>query len=89
MGWMTEIQLWQRGSFFVFTTVQTGSGVLGVKWSGHDADHISTSSADVKNEWSCTFTPYFIFMVWCLIMQCICLYDVVLRNFTFILKFLI
>ena len=30
---------------------------IGVKWLGHDVNHSSPSSADVKNEWSYTFAP--------------------------------
>jgi hypothetical protein len=30
---------------------------LGVKWPVHEADHPHTSSAEVKNAWSCTSTP--------------------------------
>ena len=31
------------------------SSFTGVKWSGHDIDHLT--SAKVKNEWSCTSSP--------------------------------
>ena len=29
----------------------------GAKWPGHDVDHSSLSSAEVKNEWSYTSAP--------------------------------
>jgi hypothetical protein len=28
-----------------------------VEWPGHEVNHSSQPSANVKNEWSCTFTP--------------------------------
>jgi hypothetical protein len=34
---------------------------------GHEADHSPPSSAQVKNAWSYTSTPQYIFMAWCLI----------------------
>jgi hypothetical protein len=34
-----------------------GSLSPAVKWRGCHADHSSASSAEVKNEWSCTSTP--------------------------------
>jgi hypothetical protein len=34
-----------------------GGGALGVKRPGREADHPRTSSAEVKNEWSYTYTP--------------------------------
>jgi len=40
---------------------------LGVKLPGREADHSSPSSAEVKNTWSYTFTPQYVFMVWCLV----------------------
>jgi hypothetical protein len=35
---------------------------LGVKWLGHETDHSPPYSAEVKNAWSCTSTPQYIFM---------------------------
>jgi len=40
---------------------------LGVKQPGHEADHSPPSSAEIKNAWSCTSTPPYIFMAQCLI----------------------
>jgi len=34
----------------------------GVKWLGHEADHSPPSSTKVKNVWSYTYTPQYIFM---------------------------
>jgi hypothetical protein len=69
-----------RGRFFCFRhRVQTGSGphpasyptstgdyFPGVKRPGREAEHSPPSSAEVKNEWSCTSTPY-VFLTWCLV----------------------
>jgi len=30
---------------------------IGAKWLGHDVNHSTPSSAEVKNEWSYTFAP--------------------------------
>jgi len=38
-------------------------------WLGHGADHSSPSNAEIKNEWSYTYSPPYVFMVWCLIKQ--------------------
>jgi hypothetical protein len=40
---------------------------LGVKRPGREADHSPPSSADVKNAWSYTSTPQYVFMAWCLV----------------------
>jgi hypothetical protein len=49
--------------------IQWVAGVLslGVKRPGSEADHPLPSSADVKNAWSYTSTPQYVFMVWCLV----------------------
>jgi hypothetical protein len=39
----------------------------GVKWPGCEADHLPSSSTKVKNAWSCTSTPSYVFMAWCLV----------------------
>jgi hypothetical protein len=39
----------------------------GVKRSVREADHSPTSNAEVKNEWSYTSTPPYVFLTWCLI----------------------
>jgi hypothetical protein len=44
-----------------------GDPSLGVKWPGREVDHSPPSSAEVKNEWSCTSTPPYAFMAWCLV----------------------
>jgi hypothetical protein len=31
------------------------------------ADHLPPSSAEVKNAWSCTSIPQYVFMAWCLV----------------------
>jgi hypothetical protein len=40
---------------------------LGVKRPGREADHSPPSSAEVKNAWSYTSTPQYVFMAWCLV----------------------
>jgi hypothetical protein len=44
-----------------------GSLSLGVTRSGREAGHSLPSSAKVKNAWSYTSSPPYIFMAWCLI----------------------
>jgi hypothetical protein len=44
-----------------------GALSLGVKRPRREADHSSPSSAEVKNAWSYTFTPHYVFMAWCLV----------------------
>jgi hypothetical protein len=45
-----------------------GTGVsLGVKLPGREANYSPPSSAEVKNAWSYTSTPPYVFMAWCLI----------------------
>jgi hypothetical protein len=39
-------------------------GVQRVKRLGHETDHLSSSSAEVKNACSCTFTSPYVFMAW-------------------------
>jgi hypothetical protein len=72
---------WRRLGIFLFTTasrtalgptqppIQWVPGVpsLEVKRPGREADHSPTSSAEVKNAWSYTSTPLYVFMAWCLV----------------------
>jgi len=46
--------------------------------SGREANHSPPSSANVKNEWSYTSTPTYVFMAWCLVKYRIRLHGVVL-----------
>jgi hypothetical protein len=39
---------------------------LGVKRPGRGADHSPPPNAEVKNAWSYTSTPQYVFMAWCL-----------------------
>jgi hypothetical protein len=66
------------GNFSLHHRVQNGSGAhpapwvpgalsLGVKRPGREADHSPPSSAKVKNTWSYTSTPQYVFMAWCLV----------------------
>jgi hypothetical protein len=38
-----------------------------MKRSGREADHSPPSNAEVKNAWSYTSTPQYVFMTWCLV----------------------
>jgi len=49
-----------------------------VKWSGREADHSSPSSTKIKNAWSCTSTPPYVFVQERLIKREIRLHGVVL-----------
>jgi hypothetical protein len=40
---------------------------LGVKRPGREADHSPPYSAEVKNAWSYTSTPQYVFIAWCLV----------------------
>jgi hypothetical protein len=40
----------------------------GIKGRGREADHSPPSSIAVKKAWSCTSTPPYVFMSWCLVM---------------------
>jgi hypothetical protein len=51
-----------------------------VKRPGREADHSPLSSAEVKNAWTCTSTPQYVFTVWCLVKH--------RDNFTFIIPLL-
>jgi hypothetical protein len=44
-----------------------GALSLGVKQLEYEADHSPPSSAEVKNEWSYTSTPQYVFTAWCLV----------------------
>jgi len=46
----------------------------GIKQPGRETDHSLPYSAKVKNAWSYTFTPQYVFMAWCLVKH---------RDFTF------
>jgi hypothetical protein len=43
----------------------------GVKWPGHEDNHVPPSSSEVKNKWSYTSTP------------AVCIFSVYKENFTF------
>jgi hypothetical protein len=68
--------------FFLFPTTSRpalglGSLSLEEKQLGHEADHSSPSSTEVKNAWSYTSTSIYVFTM-CLIKHRICLHGVVL-----------
>jgi hypothetical protein len=47
--------------------MDTGGSFPGGKAAGGEADHSPPSSAEVKNAWSYTSTPQYVFMAWCLV----------------------
>jgi hypothetical protein len=68
------------GNFSLHHRIQNGAGVHpasypmgtrgsfpGVKRPGREADHSPSSRAEVKNAWSYTSTPQYVFMAWCLV----------------------
>jgi hypothetical protein len=86
----------QVQGFFLFGIASRPSlAPTGVKGPGRDADHSLPSRAEIKNAWSYTFTPQYVFILRCLIKQKKRLDDVVfsweqvLLYFTFALIFVI
>jgi len=55
----------------------TGLSFPGGKAAGREVDHSPPFCAEVKNAWSHTFTPQYIFLAWCLIKQWMCHHGVV------------
>jgi hypothetical protein len=45
----------------------TGVSFPGVKRPEHEANHSPTAGVEVKNAWSYTSTPQYVFMSWCLV----------------------
>jgi hypothetical protein len=76
---VSRVRLLRGAGNFLFTTrtalgptqppIQRVPGAvsLGVKWPEREADHLPTSSAEVKNAWSYNSTPKYAFTVWCLV----------------------
>ena len=50
--------LFSKASRPVVGPTKPAQWVPGVKWPGPEADHSFPSSAEVKNEWSCTSTHF-------------------------------
>jgi hypothetical protein len=44
-----------------------GAFIQGVKRPGREADHSPPSNTEVKNAWSYTSSPPYVFMAWCLV----------------------
>jgi hypothetical protein len=57
-----------------------GALTPGAQQPGHKADHSLPSSAEVKNMWSYTSIPLYVFITWYLIKQAIHLHGVVLSQ---------
>jgi len=92
MGWMTGVQFPAGAEIFCHNyshndsgvqpaSYPVGNGILsqGVKWLECEADHYPLTSAEVMKAWSYTFTPPYIFMVWCLSMYRIHFHGMVLN----------
>jgi hypothetical protein len=59
-------RLW-RPTHLPILWVRGGGLFSGVGWLGREAEHSAPSGAEVKNAWSYTSTPQYVFMVWCLV----------------------
>jgi hypothetical protein len=57
-------RLWGTPSFIQWVE---GGVSPSVKWPECEADHLSSSGAEAKNAWSCTFSPSQFFKAWCYI----------------------
>jgi hypothetical protein len=66
------------GSHTASCTTSTGSFFPDVKRPGREADLSPLSNVEVKIAWSCTSTPSYVFMAWCLVKHKIRLHGVVL-----------
>jgi len=66
---MTEIFPFAPGSGPAQPPIQCVSGVLlpAIKQPGYEADHSHPSRVEVKNAWSYTSSPQYVFMVWYLV----------------------
>jgi len=64
---MTRIQVRQGKGFLAHPSSM--QWVLVVKWPGHGAKLSPACSSEVKNAWTYTSIPPYVFMVWCLIKQ--------------------
>jgi len=58
-------RLW--GSTYLLSNGKFDVLSLRLKRPGREADHLPPYSVEVKNAWSYTSTPPYIFMAWCLI----------------------
>jgi hypothetical protein len=75
---MTWCLVKHRDNFNFTFYLLPGAPSLGVKRPWREADHSPPSNAEVKNAWSYTSTPQYVFMAWCLVKHG--------DNFTFTLK---
>ena len=54
------------GNHHTCCSVGTGAISMGVKWPGHEADHLRPSCAKINSTCSFTSFPPYVFMAWCL-----------------------
>jgi len=92
MGWTTGVRFPAGVGIFFFLHhhIQAGSGApqppihsrgsfTGIKRPGYEANNSHPYIIDVKNTWSYTSIPPYVFMAWCLIKQRIHLHGMVLK----------
>ena len=71
---LSSVQIQVEMKYYLFPKDQRGcesnaapnSVVIGILTQGIEVDHVIPSSAEVKNEWSCTLSPPYAFMAWIL-----------------------
>jgi hypothetical protein len=86
MGWTTEVRLpatvCRPALEPAYRPIQWVPGLLlsGVKRLERQADHLPPSSAEVKNVWSYTTLPPYVFMAWCLMKHRINLHGMVVSQ---------
>jgi hypothetical protein len=68
-GWPGFDSWLGQGYFLTQPPIQwiPGAFVLGVRRPGHEADHSPPPSVEVRNAWSYTSTPPYVFMTWYLV----------------------
>lgn len=76
-GWLSRSKIfsshkcwywhWGPPSLLFNENMGTRMSLHEVKQTGHEADHLLTSSAKVNCAWSYIPTPLYVFMAWCLI----------------------
>jgi len=59
---LCPVQLWGPSS--LLSSGSQGLSFLRVKWQGHEVDYLHPYNAKVKNVWSCTSTPPYVFLAW-------------------------
>jgi hypothetical protein len=69
VGWAKDFSMFQCiwscfGTYTVFYSIRKKAVIYsGLKWPRHEANHLLPSSVE-DNEWNCTSSPLYIFMLW-------------------------